>query len=91
MGENVRFVTNHPHGWAIKKTVAKRPSGVFSTQREAEDRARDIVENLGGGKFAFRLEKAAGETQIPSLLEMIRIRQEMKSSSPGRYKVSGAN
>ncbi len=45
-----RFVVNHPEGWAVKKPGAERASGVFGTQAEAQDRAREIVSNLGGGE-----------------------------------------
>ncbi len=37
-------------GWNVKKPGAQRASGNFPTQKEAEDRAREIVRNLGGGE-----------------------------------------
>lgn len=37
-------------GWNVKKDDAKRSSGHFDTQREAEDRAREIVRLVGGGE-----------------------------------------
>lgn len=50
MGKNDRFVVNHPEGWAIKKPGAQRASDILPTQGEAEQRAKEIVSNLGGGE-----------------------------------------
>lgn len=49
-----RYVTNHPDGWAVKKPGAGRASGVFETQREAEQRAKNIVANEGGGEVRIQ-------------------------------------
>ncbi len=54
MSKNRRFVVNHPDGWAVKKPNAERASSVHSTQREAETRAKEIVENLGGGEVPIQ-------------------------------------
>ena len=54
MSMNDRFVVNHPDGWAVKKSHADRASGVYSTQREAEQRAKSIVGNLGGGEVRIQ-------------------------------------
>ena len=54
MSDKDRFVVNHPDGWAVKKSDADRASGVFDTQREAEQRAKEIVENLGGGEVRIQ-------------------------------------
>ena len=54
MSDRDRFVVNHPDGWAVKKSDADRASGVFDTQREAEQRAKEIVENLGGGEVRIQ-------------------------------------
>lgn len=54
MGKNDRYVTKHPDGWAVKGAGAKRASGVFDTQREAETRAKGIVGNLGGGEVRIQ-------------------------------------
>lgn len=45
-----RFVVNHPDGWAVKAPGAKRASGVFDTQAQAQAAARQIVSNAGGGE-----------------------------------------
>lgn len=37
-------------GWDVKKPGADRSSGNFPTQKEGQDRAREIVKNLGGGE-----------------------------------------
>jgi hypothetical protein len=54
MSDNDRYVVKHPDGWAVKKTDAERASGVFDTQKEAEGRAKEIVENLGGGEVRIQ-------------------------------------
>jgi hypothetical protein len=36
--------------WAVRKPGAERDSSVHSTQREAQERAREIVHNAGGGE-----------------------------------------
>jgi hypothetical protein len=58
MAKNDRFVVKHEEGWAVKKTNAGRASSVHETQREAEKRAKEIVENLGGGEV--RLQRKRG-------------------------------
>lgn len=47
---NDRYVVNHEDGWAVKKAGAERASSIHDTQKEAEKRAKQIVENLGGGE-----------------------------------------
>ena len=54
MAKNDRYVVNHPDGWAIKKPGANRASEVLPTQREAEQRAKEIVGNLGGGEVRIQ-------------------------------------
>ena len=49
-----RYVVNHPEGWAVKKAGAERSSDVLSTQYEAEQRAKEIVGNLGGGEVRIQ-------------------------------------
>jgi hypothetical protein len=55
-----RFVVKHEDGWSVKKENAQRASGVFNTQKEAIDRAREIVENSGGGKGDIRIQGRDG-------------------------------
>ena len=45
-----RYVVNHPDGWAVRSPHSDRASEVFDTQKEAIDRAKEIVGNLGGGE-----------------------------------------
>ncbi len=52
--QNDRFVVNHPDGWAIKGPKSDRASCIFDTQRDAIDRAKDIVSNLGGGEVRIQ-------------------------------------
>jgi hypothetical protein len=54
MAKNDRFVTKQGSGWAVKGSGAKRASGVFETQAEAEVRAKQIVGNLGGGEVRIQ-------------------------------------
>ena len=54
MSKNDRYVTKHRDGWSVKGAGAKRSSGVFSTQGEAESRAKEIVSNLGGGEVRIQ-------------------------------------
>lgn len=49
-----RFVTKHPNGWAVKATGAQRASSVHSTQRAAEQAAKQTVRNLGGGEVRIQ-------------------------------------
>lgn len=48
---NARHVVPHREGWAVLKPDARRASSVHSTQSEAISRARDILENDGGGEL----------------------------------------
>jgi len=54
MNKNDRYVVYHPDGWAVKKSYADRASAIFTTQREAELRAREIVQNYGGGEVRIQ-------------------------------------
>lgn len=58
MGKNDRFVVKHAEGWAVKKANAERASSVHDSQKEAEHRAKEIVENLGGGEV--RIQRRTG-------------------------------
>lgn len=49
--KNDRHVVQRPDGkWAVKAPGAKRASAVADTQAGAQDRARRIVGNAGGGE-----------------------------------------
>ena len=54
MPKNDRYVLKHPVGWAVNRPHADRPSNVYSTQTEAEKRAKEIVKNLGGGEVRIQ-------------------------------------
>jgi hypothetical protein len=54
MEKNDRYVTRHPEGWAVQKPGAERASSVHDTQRGAEERAKEIVGNLGGGEVRIQ-------------------------------------
>jgi len=55
-----RYVVKHDDGWAVKKENAERASAVFPTQKEAIDRAREIVNNSGGGRGEIRIQGRDG-------------------------------
>ena len=48
---NQRNVVPDGDDWKVTKPGADRASGVFPTQREAIDRAREILERDGGGEL----------------------------------------
>ncbi|MHC1751236.1 DUF2188 domain-containing protein [Humidesulfovibrio sp.] len=54
MSDNDRYVVKHGTDWAVKKAHSERASGVFSTQAEAERRAKEIVSGLGGGEVRLQ-------------------------------------
>ena len=56
-----RYVVQHPDGWAVKKENAERASGVFRTQKEAIDRAREIVQKSGAGRGEIRIQGRDGK------------------------------
>lgn len=50
-GKDDRYVVKNPKGgWDVKAGGAKRASAHKDTQAKAEQRAKKIVENLGGGE-----------------------------------------
>lgn len=49
-----RYVIKHPSGWAVKAPDSERASSVHSTQREAEQAAKQTVRNLGGGEVRIQ-------------------------------------
>lgn len=50
-GTNARHVVPNPKGgWDVKKPGSNRSSGHTDTQREAVQRAKEIVRNDGGGE-----------------------------------------
>lgn len=54
MPKNDRYVTKHPHGWAVKGPGSKRASSLHSTQAGAEMRAKQVVATLGGGEVRIQ-------------------------------------
>lgn len=49
-----RYVVRGEHGWEVRAEGAKRASAVTTSQREAIDRARDIVYESGGGEVIIQ-------------------------------------
>lgn len=49
-----RYVVRRGNDWAVVGPNADRASGVFDTQKEAIERAREIVGNLGGGEVTIQ-------------------------------------
>ena len=51
MSRNNRHVTQTDDGrWAVRREGSDRASGIFDTQRQAQDRAREIERHTGGGE-----------------------------------------
>ena len=42
---NVVYVVQHDDGWAVRKPKAERASGVFDTQQDAVERAKQLAGN----------------------------------------------
>lgn len=54
MPANRRHVNPNPKGgWDVNKPGADRSSGNYPTQKEAVDRAREILRNEGGGELTI--------------------------------------
>ena len=51
MSRNERHVVPRGDGWAVVKPGPDQSSGLFDTQQEAIDRAREILRNDGGGEL----------------------------------------
>lgn len=52
MSRNNRHVVQTDDGrWAVRDEGSDRASGIFDTQRQAQDRAREILGNSGGGEL----------------------------------------
>jgi uncharacterized protein YdaT len=51
--QNNRHVVKRDDGWAVVAPDAKRASAVTSTQKDAVNRAKDIVGNAGGGEVSI--------------------------------------
>lgn len=50
MAEKRHVVPNPKGGWDVKKPGAERASSHHATQREAEQRAKEILGKVGGGE-----------------------------------------
>lgn len=54
-GKKDRYVVKNPDGgWDVKAGGAKRASAHKDTQAQAEQRAKEIVGNLGGGEVRIQ-------------------------------------
>ena len=51
---NIREVRRHGDGWGVFDPNASRASAVDPTQAAAQQRARDILANQGGGEMRTR-------------------------------------
>ncbi len=54
MAKNDRYVVKHPDGWAVKKPGGDRASEIHPRQKDAERRAKEIVDNQGGGEVRIQ-------------------------------------
>nr|WP_173160682.1 DUF2188 domain-containing protein [Arthrobacter sp. 68b]AKG47353.1 hypothetical protein [Arthrobacter sp. 68b] len=61
--DNDRYVVPNKDrgGWDVKKEDAKRVSSHEPTKKAAEKRAKEIVENTGGGRGEVRSQKLNGQ------------------------------
>lgn len=48
--ERRHVVPNPDGGWDVRRPDSRRASSHHNTQREAEQRAKEILQNLGGGE-----------------------------------------
>ncbi len=53
MPRNERHVVPHADGWAIRKPGSDRVSDTAATQRDAIDRARELLTNDSGGEVVI--------------------------------------
>ena len=51
MTKNNYWVSPTENGWKVKREGASRASGIYDTQREAENRARSTMLRHGGGEL----------------------------------------
>jgi len=51
MKNNDRIVFRRPDGWVNQRVDADRVGSIHETQREAEQSARDMLHNSGGGEL----------------------------------------
>jgi sarcosine oxidase gamma subunit len=51
---NDRYVVKHPDGWAVRGPNSERASSIHRTQAQAENRAKSIVSDLGGGEVRIQ-------------------------------------
>ena len=56
MARNNYWVSPDPNGWRVRREGAERAAGIFDTQEEAEDFARNILQNNGGGELITQAE-----------------------------------
>lgn len=63
VNDNDRYVVPNKDrgGWDVKKEGAKRASANEPTKKAAEKRAKEIVENTGGGRGEVRSQKLDGQ------------------------------
>jgi hypothetical protein len=61
--DNDRYVVPNDDrgGWDVKRENAQRASGHFNTQADAIKRAKEIVENTGGGQGETRIQGRNGK------------------------------
>lgn len=50
-------VTKRPAGWAYKKAGASKATGIAPTKKVAEEKAKQIVKNQGGGEVVLHNKK----------------------------------
>ena len=53
MNRNAYHVVKHEEGWAVQKENAQRASSICVTQKEAIERAKELVAAGGGGEVSI--------------------------------------
>ena len=51
MAKNNYWISPNDDGWKAQREGASRASGIFDTQREAENYARNVMQNNNGGEL----------------------------------------
>lgn len=51
MAKSNYWVSPNPNGWSAKPEGAKRVAKIFGTQKQAEDYARNVLQNNRGGEL----------------------------------------
>ncbi|HEY3567447.1 MAG TPA: DUF2188 domain-containing protein [Thermoanaerobaculia bacterium] len=95
MAARNQHVVPHPEGWAIQSEGSKRITAVFSTKREAIDRAEEIANRLGVELLVhglhgqiFRSTDTPGLRTLQEFRAAVRSLERAKNGSRSRLRTS---